>query len=130
MRFLRTTILLSICLVLPFLSACSPGAQGPDTAVHQYLEALVAGETDRLVNLSCTDWEAQARNELSSFTAVEVTLQDVQCTSSSIDAENAVVNCSGKIVANYGNEILEIDLSQRSYQVVKDGGEWRMCGYQ
>ena len=34
-----------------------------------------------------------------------------------------------KIVANYGNEVLELDLSERSYQVVEEGGEWRMCGY-
>jgi len=38
------------------------------------------------------------------------------------------VSCTGTITANYGNEVLEIDLSERTYQVVFEAGERRMCG--
>jgi len=129
MKYSRIVIVTSLLVTL-LLNACSPAEIGPDAAILAYLEALVAGQADSLSNLSCTDWEAQARNELVSFTAVEVALQDVQCQTSSIEGDRAVVVCAGKIVANYGNEVLEIDLADRSYQVVNEGGEWRMCGYQ
>jgi hypothetical protein len=122
----------NIAILLLFLlsSACAPAAQGPEAAATAYIQALVAGETDQLVNLSCAAWEEGARNELASFTAVEVSVQDVGCQSSNLQDDSAQVVCEGKIVANYGNEILEINLADRSYQMIKEGGEWRMCGYQ
>ncbi len=67
--------------------------------------------------------------ELESFTAVTVTLQDLACQESGKDGETRLIECSGKIVANYGNEVLEITLSERIYQAVYEAGEWRMCGY-
>jgi len=46
-----------------------------------------------------------------------------------VEGNSAIVACTGKIVANYGNEVLEIDLAAQKYQAVFEGGEWRMCGY-
>lgn len=86
-------------------------------------------DENQLVLSSCAAWEAQAKTELASFSAVSVSLEDASCTESSEDGDYTLVSCTGKIVANYGNEILEIDLADRTYQAVYEAGEWRMCGY-
>jgi hypothetical protein len=120
-------ILFAALLVL--VTGCSQSQSTPASAVEAYHLALVARDKERVTNLSCADWEATAQVELTSLTAVEVTLEDMSCQESGQGENFTLVNCSGKIVANYGNEVLELDLSERSYQVVEEGGEWRMCGY-
>lgn len=111
------------------LTGCGGGSDQPAMAVQSYLQALVDRNTDQLSVVSCKDWEAQALTEMESFSAVEVTLQDAACKSSGEDGGMVLVTCSGKIVANYGAEVLEIDLSERTYQAVSEAGDWRMCGY-
>ncbi len=111
------------------ISACSKDSNGPATAIEAYNQALVNGEADQLSTLSCAAWEADAQNELASFAAVKVSLQDMTCSQGNQDGDTVLVSCTGKIVANYGNEVLEINLADRLYQAVLEGGDWRMCGY-
>ncbi len=119
-----------ILLLALTLSACSGAAQsGPGAAVLSYLQALIDRDSARLAALSCPDWEAAAQLELESFAAVTVTLEEASCQESGADGETTLVSCTGKIVANYGNEVLELDLAERTYQVVQQGGDWLMCGY-
>lgn len=122
--------ILAFLFIIPILlAACTANADGAANAVQNYLQALIDQDRERLSNLSCAAWEADALTELESFTAVSVSLQDMSCQEEGADGEATLVACSGKIVANYGNEVLEIDLSERTYQTVYEGGEWRMCGY-
>lgn len=118
-----------LLIILAAITACSNGSTGPAAAIESYNHALVEGKADQLTTLSCSDWEADAHNELASFSAVKVSLEDMACSETSKDGETALVSCTGKIIANYGNEVLEINLADRLYQVVLEGGEWRMCGY-
>jgi hypothetical protein len=112
------------------IAACaSQGSTGASGAITTYIKSLVAKDANQLVNSSCSAWEANARQELRTFDAVTVTLQDLKCQEAGQDGETTLVSCSGKIVANYGNEVLEINLSDRDYQAITEGGEWRMCGY-
>jgi hypothetical protein len=111
------------------VTACSNSSGGPVSAIESYNQALVKGEADQLTTLSCSDWEADAKNELASFAAVKVSLEDMSCSEKDKDGDTVLVSCSGKIIANYGNEVLEINLADRLYQAVLEGGEWRMCGY-
>lgn len=121
---------LSSLLVLGMLAACGSAPEsGPAEAVSAYHQALVDKDADRLATLSCAVWEAQAMNELASFGAVEATLEDLACQVAGEAEGYTLVNCSGVIRANYGAEVLEIDLSGRTYQAAFEGGEWRMCGY-
>ena len=90
---------------------------------------MVEGNAERLATLSCAEWEADARNELASFAAVKVMLENMQCSETDQDGDTILVSCSGKIIANYGNEVLEINLEDLTYKVVLEGSEWRMCGY-
>jgi hypothetical protein len=132
-RKLRLTtisaIILSVLIVWVMASCSSASQPGPVDAIEAYQDALVAGDVDQLVNASCADWEAQARLELDSFTAVTTELEDRTCGQTGQDGDFTLVACTGVIKANYGAEVLEINLADRTYQAIYEGGEWRMCGY-
>lgn len=110
------------------ISGCG-SADGAAEAVQAYFQALADKNASELVLLSCSNWEAQAKNELESFGAVTVSLDSPNCTVSGEEAEFTLVSCSGKLVANYGNEVLEINLADRTYLAADESGDWRMCGY-
>jgi hypothetical protein len=61
---------------------------------------------------------------------VEAKLESLSCQVAKKEEDALIVSCAGRIVANYGNEVLEIDLSKQNYRVIKESGDWRMCGYQ
>lgn len=98
-------------------------------AIEAYNKALVAKDANQLSTLSCAAWEADAKNELDSFSAVTATLNNMKCKEAGKDGNTTLVTCTGNITADYGNEVLTINLADRTYQVVNEGGEWRMCGY-
>jgi outer membrane lipoprotein-sorting protein len=111
------------------LSACaSKSNDAPAKAVENYLNALVAKDSDRLTTLSCGDWEDDALLELDSFQAVTTKLDSLACEQTGTDGNTALVLCNGKIIATYNNEDQELDLSVRTYQVVQEGGDWLVCG--
>jgi hypothetical protein len=124
-------VCLGFLMLVVFLTACGASSEksGASAAVEAYVQALTAGDANALANVSCSTWESNAKTELESFAAVTVSLQDMQCKKDSQDGDTTLVACTGKIVANYGTEVLEINLSDRIYQVVSEGGEWRVCGY-
>ena len=128
MRF-TLILIFTVVLSLSLLWACSGDSGGAAGAVESYNQALVEGNAERLASLSCAEWEADARNELASFAAVKVMLENMQCSETDQDGDTILVSCSGKIIANYGNEVLEINLEDLTYKVVLEGSEWRMCGY-
>ena len=99
------------------------------SAIEAYIEALVSQDEALLVNASCADWEDDAILELDLLSAVSVTLENLSCTETSQDGETTLVACTGSLIANYNGEEQEIDLADRAYVAVQEGGEWRMCGY-
>jgi hypothetical protein len=112
------------------LGACASGSAGdPADTVENYLQALVARDMNRMVSLSCADWESQVRLEHDSFAAVTLNLNEVACRQIGEEGDAALVTCTGSIIANYGAEDLEIDVADRVYRLSQEGGEWRMCGY-
>ena len=122
-------IILSVLLMVFILTACAAsGGNASVTAVEDYLTALVAKDADRLTTLSCGEWEEEALIELDSFQAVEARLDGLACEQTGTDGNTALVLCNGKIIATYGDEDQELDLSVRTYQVVEEGGEWLVCG--
>ena len=122
-------ILFTLIIAALFLAACASGnADAPVRAVEDYLNALVEKDADRLSTLSCGAWEESALLELDSFQAVNARLEGLACEQTGTDGETALVLCNGKIIATYGNEDQELDLSVRTYQVSQEGGEWLVCG--
>ena len=128
MRSFSLTILLTILASLLLTACASSNQDAPARADEDYLNALVAKDEDRLSTLSCGDWEDEALLELDSFQAVSAWLEDMTCEQTGTDGNTALVLCNGKIIASYGNEDQELDLSVRTYQVTQEGGEWLVCG--
>lgn len=127
----RPLLIASVLFFLAALAGCrAAGSTGaPGAAVEGYLQSLAAQDVNAMIAHACAGWEAQAREEYNAFAAVKLNLDGVSCAQSGSDDSAALVTCSGKIIANYGNEDLEIDVADRTYRVVQEGGEWRMCGY-
>ena len=122
-RSIFVLIALSLLLI-----SCQTKQDPAAGAVENYLNALVAKDSNKLSTLSCSDWEQSAQTELDSFQAVEVKLQNVKCATIGKESEQTLVTCQGKLAATYGNENQELDLSTRTYLVIEQNGEWLVCG--
>ena len=124
-------IILTLALAIIIVSGCTASTQDlASSAVEAYIKALQAKDLNQMINLSCAAWEADAKLEYDSFAAVETTLEGLSCQETDTQENFTLVTCSGQIIASYGAEDLIIDLSERNYRAVQEGGEWRMCGYQ
>lgn len=120
----RLTFLLAL-----ILASCASENSAPQ-AVQGYFEAVVAGDAVRAINLSCAEWEEQARTEAASFEAVDARLEDVSCSETGSEGPYTLVTCRGRILAVYGGEQQELTLEGRMYRALREGGDWKMCGYQ
>jgi hypothetical protein len=112
------------------LSACAGGKDAPAQTVELYNQALVDKDQEKLISYSCADWESQALLELDSFVSVETSLVDMSCQTVSQDGDTARVTCDGAISASYNGEARDFPLSGRTFLVVKENNEWRLCGYE
>lgn len=115
------------------LLACSGGSAditAAPKAIEAYLQARVKADVDKMIALSCADWEAKARVEATSAKSQNEQLQDVVCTLGAADGNAQLVKCSGKILNSYNGETRERNLSEFTFRAIAEGGEWRMCGYQ
>lgn len=116
-------------LFMMVISACTSDHNNASASIEEYIKALVNKDENKLINYSCGEWENEAISEFNSFSAVSVTLEDLKCQETGIDNEFTTVSCEGVIIANYGNEVLEIHLEDQNYLSIFERGEWRMCGY-
>ena len=126
---MRKLVLLAFVAMSFLLASCgSSDSDAPGAAVESYLNALVAKDADRLPTLVCGDWEEDALIELDSLQAVSARLEGASCTQTGKDGATALVDCTGSIVLTYDTEDQNIELSNVTYQVVEEGGEWLVCG--
>ncbi|MBI9044486.1 MAG: hypothetical protein JEZ06_08375 [Anaerolineaceae bacterium] len=121
---------ISILLTLLTISGCSSTNEGSVQTIEAYLQAFIEKNKDQMINFSCGIWEEQAVMELDAFQTVEIELAGVSCQETENTGESALVICEGEILATYNEEKQSFPLSGRTYSVLKEGGEWRMCGYQ
>jgi len=126
----RLILLLLIWLLLSIIiGGCNSSSPSATGVVESYLEALAAKDLNQIINLSCSDWEADAKLEFNSFAADTIRLEDVVCHENRKDDDITVVVCNGRIIASYGAEDLEIDLEEWTFRVRHQGGETLMCGH-
>ncbi len=129
MRKIATNAIL-MCIAAMLISACGKVTDPAAKAVENYLYALVNKDGNALSTLSCAKWESNALLELDSLQAVATKLENLSCATTGTNGTTAQVICQGKIIATYNSEDQQIDLSVRTYQVINQGGEYLVCGYQ
>ncbi len=127
----NTIILISILLCIILLNACSPKSDSSEAAkpVEAFYNAIVTQNRDRVSSIACADWEKDALREVDAFMGVKSELKDFSCSVSSEGKDEAVVTCKGSIAASYGTEVTNFPLENRSHKVIKEQGEWHICGY-
>ncbi len=129
MRRFTVVLIIISALAVTGLTACSGGQDAPAQTVEAYLQALVDKDADRVVNLSCADWEADAVVEVDSLEAVGARLEGVECASSGSEGDETLVTCTGSLMLTYDGEDRPLQLEGRTYSTVREGGDWLMCGY-
>jgi hypothetical protein len=129
MKQLRIVIL--FCLVILICSACNASSKesGAAKVVASFYHAIVNQERDQVGTIACAAWEKTALREIDAFMGVKAELSNVTCSVKETNGDTASVICTGKIAASYGNEITDFPLDGRIHTVVKEQGEWRLCGY-
>jgi hypothetical protein len=121
-----------LVILIAIISTGCSGAGDSDPAaraVERYLQGLAGRDLNQMISSACSAWEAQARQEYDSFSAVSLELNELSCKSSGQEQAYTLVDCTGSIIANYGDEDLEIDVADQTFQVLQEGGDWRVCGY-
>lgn len=128
MYHMKSFRILLIIVFSQLLIACTSSGSASG-AIESYIRALAEKDVVAATTTSCLAWEEAAFAEASSFEAVEVNIEGLSCADSESDTIYTFVQCEGKIIADYGGELQDIDLSQRTYQAIIEQGEWKMCGY-
>lgn len=118
---------LVVPILIFFTIGCNTPIHSPNDTIESYLESLVNQDVATAVSLSCKQWEAEAQKEVESLLSVDASLDGVLCQTDSESENSAIVSCQGKIKLTYENEIQEIDLSKRPFQLVFEDGEWLIC---
>lgn len=119
-----------LCFILLILTACgSPPGSSAASALDAYFRAFTAGEEETMTALVCPDWQSDALLEWDAFQGVETSLQGLSCSQAGTEGEAALVTCRGKILAKYGSDTQEFDLSGRTYRLEKVDDRWQVCGY-
>ena len=119
--------LAALLIVGGLLTACASAKHPAAVAVEDYLKALVDKDEARLVSLTCPDFESDALLQLDSFSLVKTKLDGLDCQAQAQD-DTAQVTCQGRILATYGTEDQQFDLSEKTFLVVNQGGDWLVCG--
>lgn len=97
--------------------------------VEAFYKGIVSQDRDSVSNVACADWEKDALREVDAFMGVKSELKDFSCKITETTDDTAIVNCSGKIAASYGAEVTDFPLEGRNHRVIKEQGEWHICGY-
>lgn len=130
MKIKLLPILIIVIAFLFLLTSCSAGSSdNAGSAVVKYFQAIVDGDEDRIATLSCADWEASARADVAAFVGVKARLENVACKPLSETSDEAIVECSGSIIATYNNEDSSFELKGKQLKVVNQSGQWLVCGY-
>ncbi|MBR6089729.1 MAG: hypothetical protein IKP86_07335 [Anaerolineaceae bacterium] len=123
-------LILALLCALSF-AGCSKKSDSAEAVkpVEAFYNAIVSQNRDQVSSLVCSDWEKDALRDVDSFMGVKSELKGFSCTLSGEKDGEATVTCKGSIAASYGAEITEFPLENRTHKVIKEQGEWRLCGY-
>jgi hypothetical protein len=123
----RRLIIMTAIIGMLTITACSMKDQAGKT-VELYLTALVNKDVEQMISLSCSEWEEGAIQQVDSFQAVKIRLEDLSCKETGTDGDYSLVTCSGSLVATYDAEEQIFPLDRQAYQVKPSDGDWLVCG--
>jgi len=123
-------IFMCMMLICMLVFACTPNGNAAADGTLAYLEALAKKDKNAVVSLTCKAWEDQAILEVDALMSVGSELKEVNCREVGQEGDVVMVVCSGNLNLTYNDEIRSIDLSKRTYSMVMEDGQWRMCSYQ
>jgi hypothetical protein len=127
---MRRSLFLTLLLALLILAACADKGSAPD-AIESYLKAKIKSDDDKLVSLSCKDWEPHALLDAKSFESVTAEFRDMACKEAGQDGEYTLVTCEGTLIIQYrGEDPREQNLGGVTYRAIQEDDEWKMCGEQ
>ena len=121
--------ILLACLVIAGCANQETKSTEEAKVVESFYQAIVGQERDKIGSIACSDWEKDAVREVDAFMGVKSELKDFTCSVQKSEGDAADVVCDGSIAASYGNEVTEFPLKERVHKVVKQNGEWRLCGF-
>lgn len=132
---MKKLVIICAALSLCLLAACSSGKESEKKAeeavvVESFYTAIVNHDRDVIGTIACADWEKNGKREVDAFAGTKTELVGVVCSVTEGGADRATVSCSGKIAATYGTEITDFPIDGRIHTVVKENGEWRICGFE
>jgi hypothetical protein len=115
-------------------AGCAPagGAASNPAAVSvltTYLQAFTDKNEARMTSVVCKDWTTDALLEYDAFQGVKTKLEGLSCQVTGSENDAVLVNCQGKILASYQNEVQQFDLGKRIYRLQKAGADYQVCGY-
>ena len=111
------------------LAACSQ-PEGPGKVAESYWQARVASDLNKMLSLSCKAYEGDARTEAVSFQSMKASLEGMACTADSEQGNDAVVSCKGDLKTTYAGETRTRSLADKKIKLLKEDGQWKVCGYQ
>lgn len=134
-QFMRIFLLIAILVLIAGCGANEKTAETPKQSeeaavVESFYNAIIAHDRDSIANIACADWEKDGKREVDAFAGTKPELVDFACSLKDGGDATATVSCTGKIAASYGNEVTDFELGDRIHTVVKENGEWRICGFE
>ena len=120
---------LFLILITTLLTSCSNSTSPAADTVENFLEALSNKDNALMLSYVCADYELEALLEFDAYALVQTTLTSLDCQQKEMDGDDALVICNGSIDATYNNEVRNFPLSERTYRVIHQGGDWLVCGY-
>ena len=91
---------------------------------------LTKEEYNRLLNAAESNGNKRLNLILQTICGTGIRVSELQfITVEAARRGEAVVTCKGSIAASYGTEITDFPLDNRSHKVIKEKGEWHICGY-
>ena len=125
-KIVFTLLLISIIV----LSSCgSQAGSNAASAASDYINALAEKNKSQVTALSCKDWEESATLEVDALLSVDAAVSELNCEITGEDNTGTYVVCSGSLDLTYNDEIRAIDLSRKTYTLVQEDGQWRVCSY-
>lgn len=121
-------ILVVMLFALAITSCSGSSADAPAKAVEAYWQAMADKDSTTLSSLTCADYEATALTNLASFQSVDLALKDLKCSTSSSTETSAEVTCQGALAASYGAEDTDFNLADFNFVIIKESGNWLICG--